>query len=52
VAVIQSLLGVVVDTSLLTEANFSLEFGKGEIVAHTEKLKAEAAIAETDLDLV
>jgi hypothetical protein len=52
VAVIQSLLGVVVDTSLLTEANFSLEFGKGEILAHNEKLKADTAIAETDLDLV
>ena len=51
VAVMQSTLGVVVDTSQLTLANFSLEFGKGEVTAQTNKLKADEAIAEADMQI-
>ena len=51
VAVMQSELNVVVDTSQLTAANFSLEFGKGEVTAQTNKLKADEAIAEAELTL-
>ena len=51
VAVMQSELNVVVDTSQLTVANFSLEFGKGEVTAETNKLKADEAIAEADMQI-
>jgi hypothetical protein len=51
VAVMQSELGVIVDTSQLTVKDFSLEFGKAEITAETDKLKAEEAIAEADFAL-
>lgn len=51
VAVMQSVLGVVVDSSQLTASAFSLEFGKAEITAQTDALKADEAIAEADLAL-
>jgi hypothetical protein len=51
VAVMQSSLGVIADTSQLTKANFSLEFGKAEIVAHKNKLQADEAINEAELAL-
>jgi len=51
VAVMQSELGVVVDTSLLTEAVFKDEFEKAEINAKLNKLTADEAIAEADLAL-
>lgn len=51
VAVMQSELGVIVDTSLLTAEEFSVEFGKAEITAQTNKLQADEAIAELDLAL-
>tara|TARA_R110000744_G_scaffold147612_1_gene260556 strand:- start:92 stop:748 length:657 start_codon:yes stop_codon:yes gene_type:complete len=51
VAVMQSELGVIVDTSQLTTKDFSLEFGKAEIVANTNKLAAEEAIATADFNL-
>jgi hypothetical protein len=49
VAVMQSSLGVVVDTSQLTVANFSLEFGKAEVTANKDKLAADEAINEAEL---
>ena len=51
VAVMQSMLCVTVDTAQLTVANFSMEFGKGEISAHENKMKADEAIAEADFAL-
>lgn len=51
VAVMQSVLGVVVDTSQLTEANFSLEFGKGEVRAQLDKAQADEALAEADIEI-
>lgn len=51
VAVMQSELGVIVDTSLLTVEEFSLEFSKAEITAETNKLKADEAISELELAL-
>lgn len=51
VAVMQSMLCVTVDTSQLTTSNFSMEFGKGEIEAHENKVKADEAIAEAELTL-
>jgi hypothetical protein len=51
VAVMQSELGVIVDTSQLTAKEFSLEFGKAEITAETNKLLAEEAIANADFAL-
>jgi len=51
VAVMQSSLGVVVDVTKLTTANFSLEFGKGEIKALEDQAKASKAIAEMDTEL-
>ena len=51
VAVMQSSLGVVVDTAQLTEANFSLEFGKAQIKAHNDKLLADEAVAELEMPL-
>ena len=49
--VMQSQLGVIIDTSQLTAEEFSLEFGKAEKVAYDNMLKAEEAIAEVDLEL-
>lgn len=51
IAVMQSELGVVVDTSLLTDEQFSLEFGRAQITAHENKAKAEEAIAEADFEI-
>ena len=51
VSVMQSSLGVIVDTSQLTPANFSMEFGNGEIKAHEDRSKADAAIADMDTEL-
>ena len=51
VNVMQSELGVVVDTKLLTTEEFSLEFGKGEITAQTNLLAAEEAIAKAGFEL-
>lgn len=51
VAVMQSELGVIVDTSLLTTPTFSLEFGKAEVTAETNKLKADEAIEEAELQV-
>jgi hypothetical protein len=48
-AVMQSVLGVIVDSSQLTKANFSLEFGRSEVKAQADFLKAEEAIAAVDL---
>ncbi len=50
-AVMQSVLGVVVDTSKVTTANFSLEFGKGEVKALEDSAKANEAIADMETDL-
>lgn len=51
VAVMQSELCVTVDTTLLTVEAFSLEFGKAEVKAQTDKLKADEAIEEAELVL-
>jgi len=51
ISVMQSVLGVIVDTSQLTTANFSMEFGKAEITSQSDLLKAQEAIAEADLAL-
>ncbi len=51
VEVMQSELAVVVDTSNLDLANFSLEFGKSEKTAHDNFKSAEEAIAQADLEL-
>lgn len=51
VAVMQSSLGVVVDVTKLTTANFSLEAGKAEVKAYLDLSKAEESIAEMNLEL-
>jgi len=48
IAVMQSELGVTIDTDLLTTKTFSLEFGKAEVTAQTAKLKSDEAIAEAE----
>lgn len=49
--VMQSLLGVIVDTSQVTASNFSLEFGAAEISANKNKLQADEALEEAGLQL-
>ena len=51
VAVMQSSLNVVVDVTKLTKANFSMEFGKGEIKAHDDLIKATEAIGDMETEL-
>ena len=51
VAVLQSVLGVVVDTSLLTEHIFKNEFDGGEIRANDDLLKANSAIEDMETSL-
>ena len=51
VSVMQSSLGVIIDTSLITGSNFSLEFGKAQVTAGIDKLKADEAIEEAELAL-
>jgi len=51
IAVLQSVLGIVVDTSLITAANFSLEFGNGEVRALKEQKLANKAISDMENDL-
>ena len=51
VDVMQSSLGVVVDTSALTEDNFELEFLRAENAAEVSMAQAEEAIAEADFEL-
>ena len=50
-AVIQSTLGVVIDTSKLTTENFSIEFGKGQVKAYADQKLADKAIADMNMDL-
>ena len=51
VEVMQSELDVIVDTSNLVEEQFSLEFGKAVRTAQENKLAADEAIQEADLEL-
>jgi hypothetical protein len=51
VDVMQSSLGVVVDTAELTEANFEYEFLRAEDTAHNNFEQAKEAIAEADFSL-
>lgn len=51
VEVMQSELGVVVDTSALTLSNFELEFARAEITAEQAYNQAKEAIAEADFSL-
>lgn len=51
VEVMQAELDVIVDTSALTEDQFSLEFGKAVKTAYDNKVQADEAIAEADLEL-
>jgi hypothetical protein len=51
VAVMQSSLNVIVDTSQLTVKNFSLEFGKAVTIANKNKILADEAIDEAELVL-
>jgi hypothetical protein len=48
ISVMQSELGVIVDSSLLTEDAFYSEFDKAQIVAETNKIKSDEAIAEAE----
>jgi hypothetical protein len=50
-AIVQSQLGTIIDTSLVTSSTFSLEFGKSEKTAYTDKLKADEAIEELELEM-
>lgn len=47
--VMQSQLNITVDMSNVTPANFSLEFGRAETRAYSDKIAAEEAIAELDM---
>lgn len=49
--IMQSQLGVIIDTSQVTAEEFSLEFGKAEKAAYEDKIKADEAISEVDLEL-
>jgi hypothetical protein len=51
VEVMQSELGVVVDTSALTQNNFELEFARAEVTAEQAYNEAQLAIAEADFTL-
>ena len=50
-SLMQSQLGVIVDTSQLTVENFSLEFGRSELQAFKDKEAADEAIAELDMEM-
>ena len=51
VAVMQSELGVIVDTSQLTTNVFSSEITKGKVTSELDKLKADEAVAELDMSI-
>ena len=51
IAVMQSELNVIVDTSMITTEAFSLDFGKAEVRAYSDKLKADEAMEEAEFVL-